>query len=573
MRETLALVRPSLGRLLLASVLGAGAIGATIALMGTSAWMLSRAAQRPGEAALGLAIVAVQVFGLSRGFLRYGERLVGHDAAFRFLAKLRVRLYTRLELLAPTGLVAFSRGDLLARMVGDVDSLQELLLRVVPPFATAVLVGGATVAALWWLLPAAGLVTLAALLLAATLVPALTSTHQHRASSREAADRGSVASTFVELVEGAAELAAFGAAGAELDHVVVLDDSLTRTARRGASTAGIGLALTTLLAGLAAAANLAVGAAAVSEGRLRGVLLGTLAVIPLAAFELVAPLPAATQSLARARECAGRVLAVLSTPPPVVEPVAPAPLSAGPHSVQLRSVSAAYPGSSNLAVRGVDLAVPAGRFVAIVGPSGAGKSTLAALLEDFLTPVAGAVELDGVAYTSFASDDLRAVVGVVDQLPHLFDTSLAANLRIGRPDAGDDDLVRVLELVGLGAFLAELPAGLATEVGHTGARLSGGQRQRIGVARALLAEFDVLILDEPAEHLGMDAARQLVETVLEVAPGRSTVLITHRLAGLEDAHEIVVLVGGEVAERGTHDELMSAATLYATWWHAEQRAG
>ena len=188
--RTLGIVRPAAGRLLLASLLGAGAVGAAIGLMGTSAWLISRAAQHPSESVLAVAIVGVQFFGLSRGFFRYGERLVGHDAAFRALADLRVRVYRSLERLAPSGLPAFRSGDLLARVVADVDSLQDLMLRVLPPFVIAVTVGTATVALVWWILPAAGLVLLASLLLAAILCPYLTGTLARRREARSAAAPG-----------------------------------------------------------------------------------------------------------------------------------------------------------------------------------------------------------------------------------------------------------------------------------------------------------------------------------------------------------------------------------------------
>ena len=567
---TIGIARPAAGRLALSALLGAGAIGATIALMGTSAWMLSRAAQRPGEAALGLSIVLVQLFGLSRGFLRYGERIVGHDAAFRLLASLRVRFYDHVESLAPSGLPAFSRGELLSRMVADVDGIQELLLRVIPPFATAAVVGAATVAVLWAVLPAAGAVTLVALLTAAIVVPWITSHLARRTAHREAGLRGELSASFVDLVEGAAELTVLGATEAEVARVTSLDATLTGVTSRGATTTGVGLALTTALAGLAATGNLLVGTAAVHGGRLHGVVLGTLAVVPLAAFELVAPLPGATQALRRARRCSGRIFSVLETPAPVVEPDRPCTIGPSPHLVRLEGVWASYPSSTSPVLRGIDLELRPGSVIGVVGPSGSGKSTLAAVLEDFLTPTAGMALLDGKPFSSYASDDVRGVIGLVDQLPHLFTTSLAANLRIARPNATDDELIDALDTVGLGEFVAGLPAGLATEVGAFGSRLSGGQRQRVGVARALLADWPVVILDEPTEHLETAAADALVDTVIKRAAARATVLITHRLLGLERADEIVVLDNGAVEERGTHAQLLAAAGRYAAWWWEER---
>jgi thiol reductant ABC exporter CydC subunit len=562
--------RPARPRLAQASLLGAGAIGASIALMGTSAWLISRAAQHPAEASLTLAIVGVQFFGLSRGFLRYGERLVGHDAALRMLADLRVRVYERLEALAPAGLPLFRRGDLVARAVHDVDSLQDVVLRVIEPFVVATLVGIATVAALWWFLPQAGLVLLVALALSAVAVPWLTGRLAAREEARQATVRGEVAAEVVDLIDGAPELVVMGGTADQLARIGHADGRLRALSRRGAGTAGIGLALTTALAGLASWGALTVGVRATHAGSFNGALLALLALVPLAAVELVSPLPAATQALQRSRVAAGRVFAAMDAPAVVRDPRHPVAVAAGPHTLELHAVWASYPGAGRAALRGVDLSLPPGRRVALVGPSGAGKSTLADVLVRFLPADAGEVTLDGVPLERFCADDVRRVVGLVEQRPHLFDTTLAENLRIGRRTAEDEELVHVLERVGLGPWLAGLPDGLSTGVGPMGARLSGGQRQRVAVARGLLADFPILLLDEPAEHLEPAAADALTADLLEVTEGHAALLITHRLAGLARVDEIMVLEGGVVVERGTHAALLEAGGRYAALWWEER---
>ena len=568
-RRSLGVARPATARIALASICGAGAVAASIGLLGTAAWLISRAAEHPTEAALGVAIVGVQFFGLTRGFFRYAERLVGHDAAFRVLADLRVRVYQRLELLAPSGLPAFRNGDLLARVVHDVDSMQDLIVRVIPPFAIAVIAGVATVGVMWWMLPAAGLILGVTLLLAATLVPWLTAVLSRRRESRFAGVRGDLAATVVDLVEGAPELVAFGATGAQLASIGADDEELAAIAAASAGTVGIGLALTTLLAGLACWGCLMVGIPAVISGRLNGTELAVITLIPLAAFELVVGLPVAAQALQRARQAAARVFAVLDTPTPVKEPEAPAALPEGPYDLQVRSVWAGYPGAPVAAIRGVDLSLPTGRRVAIVGPSGAGKSTLAAVLLGFLPGQAGSVSLNGVPLDRLTGEDLRTVVGLVSQEAYLFDTTIAENLRIGGRQATDGQLREVLDRVGLTYWLDDLPCGLATEVGQHGARLSGGQHQRIGVARALLADFPILVLDEPTEHLDPYAADSLSADLLRVTEGRSLILITHRLAGLESVDEILVMDGGRVVESGTHDGLLAQRGRYSNLWWEE----
>ncbi|HXD64921.1 MAG TPA: ABC transporter transmembrane domain-containing protein, partial [Solirubrobacteraceae bacterium] len=280
----LALTRPVAGRLALATLLGAGALGAGIGLMATSAWLISRASQRPPETALAIAIVAVQFFGLSRGLFRYEQRLIGHDAAFRSLAALRMRSYERLEALAPAGLVAFRSGDLLARIVHDIDSLQDVLLRVIPAFAIALIVGVGTVGLVWWILPAAGLILLATMVIAATALTWLTDRLARGSEAERAAARGELTVAVVDLLRGAPELTAYGAVDAQRRRIAASESRLVRVVSSAARTAGVGQGIAILLSGLAMWGGLLVGVAAVRAGVLDGVLLAVIALVPLAAF-------------------------------------------------------------------------------------------------------------------------------------------------------------------------------------------------------------------------------------------------------------------------------------------------
>lgn len=568
-RDTAEFARPARRELIVASLLGAGAIGAGIGLLATSAWLISRAAQHPTESALALGIVAVQFFALSKGILRYGQRLVSHDAAFRALADLRVRVYERLESLAPAGLPAIRSGDLMARFVHDVESLQDLVVRVICPFAIAILSGAVAVALVWLILPAAGAVLLIALLAAGTALPWLTGWLARRSEAQQAATRGELTAAVVDLVKGAPELAAYGATERQLKRAAAIDARLGLIANRSARTAGVGQGFATLLPALAMVGAVVLGVAAVRAGHLDGVMLAVIAIVPLAAFELATGLPGATQTAARVRTSLGRTRDVLESDPVVFDPPVPQPLPPAPATVRVRGLRCRYGDDGPWVLDGVDLDLSPGRRVAVVGRSGAGKSTLADVLLRFLSYEAGSVALGGVELAELRGDDCRRVVGLVAQDAHIFNATLEDNLRLARRDATDQQIDRALARVRLLEWTESLPDGLRTEVGEFGDRMSGGQRQRLAAARALLAEFPVLVLDEPGEHLDTATADAIVADVLDAASEQAILLITHRLAGLDAVDEVIVLDRGRVIERGTHDELLARDGAYAEMWRRE----
>jgi len=565
-----AAARPYAGKLALAVLLGAGAAACAVALIATSGWLISRSAQRPAQSALALAIVGVQFFALGRGLLRYCERLAGHDAALRVLAALRMRIYDRLERLAPAGLPAFRSGDLLARVVDDVDSVQDLLLRIGAPFLIALLVGTATAIAVLAVLPAAGVVILALVVLAAVAVPLLARRLAARAGARRAPLRGELSAEVVELLSGTDELLVCGGVPAALDRVASVDGRLASLARAEARTAGVGQGLVRGLSGIATWGSLTLGVAALADGRLDGVLLAGLALIPLALFEILSPLPGAAQAEPAVRRSSARLGEVIAAPPPVLAPAHAARLpDAGPRAVAVRGLRCRYPGGPWV-LDGVDLDLAAGARVALVGPSGSGKTTLGWVLLRFLA-YEGSATIDGLEVARLGEDDVRRTVGMVEQEPHVFAGTLAANLRLARPAASDEELLDALARVRLDAWVASLPEGLDTHLGESGSRVSGGERQRLGLARALLADFQVLILDEPAEHVEPDAARAILADLLDAARGRTVLVITHELSGLEAFDEVLVLETGSVAERGTHEQLLARGGLYAGLW--QERAG
>ncbi|MFJ8057006.1 thiol reductant ABC exporter subunit CydD [Streptomyces sp. NPDC096142] len=545
------------GRLALALLLGSLALGSAVGLMGTSGWLISRASQQPPVLYLMVAVTATRTFGIGRAVFRYAERLVSHDAVLRMLADTRVAVYRRLERLAPAGLRDTRRGDLLSRLVADVDALQDYWLRWLLPAGVAVTVSAVTVGFTAWLLPEAGAVLAVGLLAAGAGVPLVTGAVARRAERRLAPARGVLATRVTELLTGTAELTVAGALPARTAEAGRADGVLTRIASRAATATALGDGLTALVSGLTVTATAFVAAQAVAAGRLSGVLTAVVVLTPLAAFEAVLGLPLAVQYRQRVRKSAERVYEVLDAPEPVREPERPRQAPATPFPLVVQGLAARHTGQDRDALAGLDLTLEKGRRVAVVGSSGSGKTTLAQVLLRFLDADAGTYTLAGVDAYALDGDDVRRLVGLCAQDAHLFDSSVRENLLLARRDATEAELRAVLARARLLDWADGLPEGLDTLVGEHGARLSGGQRQRLALARALLADFPVLVLDEPAEHLDLATADALTADLLAATEGRTTLLITHRLAGLEDVDEVIVLDEGRVVQRGPFAGLAS----------------
>ncbi|WP_371677603.1 thiol reductant ABC exporter subunit CydD [Streptomyces sp. NBC_01276] len=543
------------GRFRRGLLLGALAVGCSVGLMAVSGWLISRASQQPPVMYLMVAVTATRAFGIGRAVFRYAERLVSHDAVLRMLADLRVAVYRRLERIAPAGLREQRRGDLLSRLVADADALQDYWLRWLLPVGTAVLVGTGSVAFTAWLLPEAGAVLAVGLLLAGVVVPLVSGACSRAAERRLAPARGELATRVADLLTGTAELTVAGALADRKGRARESDGVLTRIASRGAAATGLGSGLSALVCGLTVVCAALAGAGAVASGRLSGVAMAVVVLTPLAAFEAVSGLPLAVQYRQRVRRSAERVYEVIDAPVPVTEPAEPAEPAASPFPLRLTGLAARHPGQERDALHGLDLTLEAGRRIAVVGPSGSGKTTLAQVLLRFLDQREGGYTLGGVDARTLDGDDVRRFVGLCAQDAHLFDSSVRENLRLAQTGASEEELREALAAARLLEWADGLPDGLDTLVGEHGERISGGQRQRLALARALLADFPVLVLDEPAEHLDLATADALTSDLLAATEGRTTVLITHRLAGLEAVDEVLVLDRGTVVQRGAYAEL------------------
>ncbi len=526
-RRWLAAVRPYRARLALAVAAAAGALGSGVALTATSAWLITTAALHPPVLTLTVAIVAVRTFGIAKGVLRYVERLASHDAALRALADLRVRVWDSLVRLGPAVTARLRRGDLLNRLVSDVDSQQDVLVRGVVPGTAAAVVGAGTAFAIGLLLPAAGLAIAAGLLCAGLAAPALSALAARSAERRTGLLRAEVAAGTVELLEAAPDLVTLGAADARHARVRELGDRLITALRASALARGLGLGVGTFAIGATTLACTVLGIAALRAGELSGPGLAVLALTPLATAELVAALPETAQRLLGAGHAARRLAAFDDVPAPITEPVAPRPVPV-PGTLTAESLAVRWPGAATVAVRDVDLTVSPGHRLVLTGPSGSGKSTVLAVLMRHLDPASGRVHFNGTDARHLAGDDVRSAIGWCGPASHLFDSTVRENLRLARPDATNGELRSALRAAQLRAWLDELPDGLDTPLGAHGAVLSGGERQRLGVARTILAGRPVLLLDEPTAHLDRENAAALARDITELTAGRAALIVSHR---------------------------------------------
>ena len=397
------------------------------------------------------------------------------------------------------------------------------------------------------LIPAAGLVLAATLVVSALAAPAVAIALSRREERDLVPLRGELAAATMELLDGAAELAAFGAAGRALGAVGGKEARVGEASIRSGRARGAGAAVGALAAGAAVWGAVFFAVPAVRGGALAGVLLAVVVLTPLAAHEVFAGLAPAAQQVPRLRAAQARVAEVISRPAPVAEPSAPAALPGPPYDLAVRGLTAGWaPGQDVL--RDVWLDVPAGSRVAVTGPSGSGKTTLAMVLLRFLDYGAGVVTLGGTDIRALDSDELRSVIGLCEQDAHVFDSTLEANLRLAKPSATAAELRSALARARLLEWTDSLPRGLATVVGEHGARLSGGQRQRLALARVLLADFPVVILDEPAEHLDEETASELTSDLLSAVGGRTVLLITHRPVPPGAVDQVLRLDGGRALQ-------------------------
>ena len=496
----------------LAGVAAVLASASAVALLATSGWLIVRAADQPPMLTLMVAIVGVRAFGLGRGVFRYLERLLGHDVAFRVQADRRVEVFRRLERITPVP--DLRSGDLVAKLVADVDSVVDRIVRVLLPFCSAALVGAATAGLLASLLPAVGAVATVAVGLVLIGVPWLVRRTGQAAEGRIAPLRGRYLEGVSETLRAAPELWVFGASERWLERSAAADARLRRAEARSAFSAGMGAAAQSLLFGAVLLTAVALGVPAVRSGTVDHVTLAVLVLAPLALLDVFGFVPAAAGVAVRARAAQRRVEDLVRRTPAVPEPDSPVEPPSGPYTLVLDAACAR-------GVRPIDLTLRPGARVAVTGPSGSGKTTVTELATRLLAPDSGRVLLNGIDLAELDSDRVRELVKVCEQDPYVFDSTVAENLRLARPDASDDELRAALRS-------ARLSMPLHRRLGEHGERMSGGERQRLGLARCLLADAPIVLYDEPTEHLESDVGEAIVRDLLRASADRTVLIATHR---------------------------------------------
>ncbi len=565
----------------LSIVLSTLTIGSSVALIGTSSWLISTAALHPSIADLGVSVVGVRFFGISRGVFRYLERLVSHNVTFRLLARLRVWFYEKLEPLAPARLMEYKSGDLLARVIGDVETLENFYVRVLSPTLTAVLMGIlVSVFFASFYLPIA-FVLIGFFFALGLVLPLLAQLVSRQPGQRLIAQRAELASQLVDGIQGLADLLAFGRGNDRARQIATIGVKYGGTQKHMARINGVHSALGILLTNLAVWLVLVLIIPQVTAGNIKGVMLGTFTLMTLASFEAVNPLPLAAQMWNASREAARRLFEVVDAKPVVSDQHRPGAVATSSvvsdqsqvtnYELRIAHLSFSYPTQSTPALQNVSFTVPEGKAFAIVGPSGAGKSTIANLMLRFWEYEAGEISLGQASLKTLNQDEVRGRIAIVSQNSYFFNTSIRENLRLARRGVQAEEIEAAARAAQIHDFVMNLPQGYDTLIGEQGLRLSGGERQRLAIARALLKNAPILILDEPTAHLDPLTEKWVLETLFEAMKGRTSLLITHRLVKLENMDQILVMNEGKIVEQGRHHDLLAGAGLYQRLWHLQNQ--
>ena len=547
-RRLLSLIRPFIWWIAAGVLLGFATIGSSVGLMAVSAYLISKAAIATDLSQLSLAIAGVRLFALSRAGFRYGERYVTHLATFRILTRLRVWFYSAIEPLAPARLQGVRSGDLLTRIGADIETLENFYIRVVVPPLVAVLVTVLACVILGTFDAILAAALLFFMVLTGVILPLASRWLSRQPAGEAVLARAELNATLVDQIQGMSDMLAYGQETLYRERTLRLDDQLNRLHERLAVIRGMGNGLAALFTSLAALTVLFLAIPLVSSGQIDGVFLALLPLTAIASFEAVQPLAQAFQVLESSQSAASRLFELIDAPPAVLDPPQPAALPAS-YDLVVEDLHFRYAADEPAALDDVSFSVPAGGRLGIVGSSGAGKSTLANLMLRYWDYCEGSIRLGGVELRDLAADEARALVGVVAQHTHLFNTSVRDNLFLANPDASDEEMIAACQLADLHDFVLSLPEGYGTMVGENGLTLSGGERQRLAIARTILKGAPLLILDEATTHLDSLTEARVWEGLNQFMAGRTVLVISHQQAGMAFVDQVVRLEEGKIVAR------------------------
>lgn len=571
-QRLLSFFKPYLREVLASVALGTLTIASSVALMGASAWIISMAALHPSVAVLQVAIVGVRFFGISRGVSRYLERLVSHNLTFKILGRLRVWFYESLVPLAPARIMDFRAGDLLSRIISDIKTLEDFYIRSVAPPIVAILIGVGTGVFLYQYQPVLGLVLGGLFLISGLVIPLLIRWLAHKPGQILVETRTILTGNLVDFVGGLPDLMVFGQSGEKGKQIQALDGKYHKAQLRLARISGLNAGLLIFFSNLGMWLVLILAIPLVQSGEIPGVMLAALALVTLSAFEAIQPLPQAMETLSSSLASGQRLFEVLDAEPAVVDPEVTQAIPTE-ISIHVKDLEFYYPGSQTPALNKINFELQEGKTVAIVGPSGSGKTTLGNLLLRFWGGYQGDISLGNweTPLDSLKQDEIRKQISVISQGDALFQDSVLNNIAIGNPGADLEHIIQAARKAQIHDLISNLPEGYQTQIGERAGGFSAGEAQRISIARAVLKDAPLFLLDEPTANLDPVTEKAILDTLFEILENKTAILITHRLVGLENVDQILVLIGGEILERGTEKELLKLDGFYRQMWALQNR--
>ena len=561
----LALYRRHWFMLLLGIILAILTLLASIGLLTLSGWFLAGTslAGFAGIYSFNYMLPAAGVRGAAifRTAGRYFERLVSHDATFRVLSHLRVFTFKKILPLSPGGIARFRQGELLNRLVADVETLDHLYIRVISPIIAAFVVIMAIMFGLG-LIDARLANTLGGIMLTLLIVLPFVFYYAGKPIGRDLTDlRGQYRTVLTSMLQGQAELTVFGALPRFRQNLAQLEAKWLHRQAQQANLTGLSQSLMILASGLTATLILWLAAGGIDNCLMPEALIALFTFCALAAFEALAPVTVAFQHLGQVMTSATRISHLIEQKPDVTFPEKGGETN-NSATLTMHNICFTYPTQPMQVINHVDLTIEAGQHIALLGKTGCGKSTLLQLINRAFDPTHGTIRLNNLPIADYDEATLRSMMSVVPQRVHVFSHTLRENLLMAKEQATDEELKHVLQQVGLGQLL-ENDEGLNAWMGDGGRQLSGGEQRRLGLARALLHNAPLVLLDEPTEGLDADTEQQILALLHQHCQGKAVLMITHRLHGLDKMDKICVMDGGKIVETGTHASLLQQQGHYA----------